>query len=356
MNENISLWLDTQLYNNSLQQWLLAAGITLLVLSGALLIRYLFRRHIKRQLQSSHSLFWPALLTALQKTRWLFLLIVALAFASYTLELPARLDKTISHILVITFIIQLGLWLSAMLRFSMDEYRQQQLEKHPASVTTVNLLNFVGRMLIWCMVLLLALDNVGVNITALVAGLGVGGIAVALAMQTILGDLFSSLSIVLDKPFVIGDFLIVDELLGTVEYVGLKTTRLRSLSGEQLVFSNSDLLNSRIRNFGRMYERRVPFTIGVTYQTPRDKLQIIPQIIRDAVATQQNTRMDRSNFKAYGDFALLFESVYYVKVPDYNEYMDIQEGINLFIHQRFEEEGIEFAYPTQTVYLQNSQA
>lgn len=354
MNENISHWLNTQIYNNSLQQWLLAAGITLLILCGALFIRYLFRRHIKRKLESSHSLFWPALLTALKKTRWLFLLIVALAFASNTLTLPARIDKTISHILVIAFIIQLGLWLSAMLRFSMDEYRQQQLEKHPASVTTVNLLNFVGRTLIWCMVLLLALDNIGVNITALVAGLGVGGIAVALAMQTILGDLFSSLSIVLDKPFVIGDFLIVDELLGTVEYVGLKTTRLRSLSGEQLVFSNSDLLNSRIRNFGRMYERRVPFTIGVTYQTPRSKLEIIPQIIRDAVDAQQNTRMDRSNFKAHGDFALLFESVYYVKVPDYNEYMNIQEAINLFIHQRFEEEGIEFAYPTQTLYLKQN--
>ncbi len=351
MNENLSLWLDTQVYNNSVQQWLLAISITLLILCGGLLIRYLFRRHIKRKLQSSQSLFWPALLIALQKTRWLFLLIVALVFASNTLELPASFDKNINHILVIAFIIQLGLWLSAMLRVSMDEYRQQQLERHPSSVTTLNLLNFVGRLMIWCLVLLLALDNIGVDITALVAGLGVGGIAVALAMQTILGDLFSSLSIVLDKPFVIGDFLIVDELLGTVEYVGLKTTRLRSLSGEQLVFSNSDLLDSRIRNFGRMYERRVPFTIGVTYQTPRAKLEIIPQIVRDAVNAQQNTRMDRSNFKAHGDFALLFESVYYVKVPDYNEYMNIQEAINLFIHQRFEEEDIEFAYPTQTLYL-----
>jgi small-conductance mechanosensitive channel len=356
MNENINNWLEIQIYNNSVQQWLFSAGIALLILFSALFVRYLFRRHIKRQLENNHSLFWHALLSALKKTRWLFLLIIALAFASNTLDLTTRLENTINHVLVIAFIIQLGMWLSAMLRISMDEYRQQQQEKQPSSVTTLNLLSFVGRLLIWCLVLLLALDNIGVNITALVAGLGVGGIAVALAMQTILGDLFSSLSIVLDKPFVIGDFLIVDELLGTVEYVGLKTTRLRSLSGEQLVFSNSDLLNSRIRNYGRMYERRVPFTIGVTYQTPRDKLKIIPQIIRDAVEAQHNTRMDRSNFKAYGDFSLLFESVYYVKVPDYNEYMNIQEAINLFVHQRFEEEGIEFAYPTQTVYLKNNQA
>ena len=181
-----------------------------------------------------------------------------------------------------------------------------------------------------------------------------GGIAVALALQTILGDLFASLSIVLDKPFAVGDFLNVGEMLGTVEYVGLKTTRLRSLSGEQLVFANADLLNSRIRNYGRMFERRVPFEIGVTYQTPRDKLKLIPIIIREAVEQQDKTRFDRSNFKAYGDFALIFETVYYIKGPDYNEYMNIQEAVLLYIHERFEAEGIEFAYPTQLVYVKQS--
>jgi small-conductance mechanosensitive channel len=203
-------------------------------------------------------------------------------------------------------------------------------------------------------VLLLDLYNLGVNITALVAGLGVGGIAVALAVQTILGDLFASLSIVLDKPFVVGDFLVVDDMLGAVEYVGLKTTRIRSLSGEQLVFSNSDLLSSRIRNYGRMFERRVSFDVGVTYQTPRDKLIKIPVIIRDAVEGQDKTRFDRSHFKAYGDFALVFESVYYVLGPDYNEYMDIQQAINLHLHECFEQEGIEFAYPTQTVFVKQA--
>jgi small-conductance mechanosensitive channel len=167
----------------------------------------------------------------------------------------------------------------------------------------------------------------------------------------VLGDLFASLSIVLDKPFEVGDFLIIGELLGTVEYVGLKTTRLRSLSGEQLVFSNSDLLNSRIRNFGRMYERRVVFKIGVTYQTPRDKLMKIPVIIREAIEKQTNTRFDRSHFFEYGNFSLNYESVYYVQGPDYNEYMDIQQAINLTIHEQFEKEGIEFAYPTQTLFL-----
>jgi small-conductance mechanosensitive channel len=217
-------------------------------------------------------------------------------------------------------------------------------------------MGFVGRLVLWAVVLLLVLDNLGVDVTALVAGLGVGGIAVALAVQNILGDLFASLSIVLDKPFTIGDFLIIDDYLGSVEHIGLKTTRMRSLSGEQLVFSNTDLLKSRIKNYGRMFERRVIFDIGVTYQTPREKLQMIPDIIRSAIEAQEPVRFDRSHFRAYGDFSLSFETVYYVLKPDYNLYMDIQQAINLHIHARFEAEGIEFAYPTQTLFVEKSGA
>jgi small-conductance mechanosensitive channel len=198
----------------------------------------------------------------------------------------------------------------------------------------------------------LILDNIpGVEITALVASLGIGGIAVALAVQNILSDLFASLSIVLDKPFVIGDFIIVDNCLGTVEHIGLKTTRLRSLSGEQLVFSNNDLLKSRVRNYKRMAERRVVFSVGVTYQTPLEKLERIPTLIRDTIEAQPAVRFDRAHFQGYGDFALNFEVVYYVLDPDYNRYMDIQQGINLGIYSSFAEEGIEFAYPTRTLYI-----
>jgi len=170
-------------------------------------------------------------------------------------------------------------------------------------------------------------------------------------VQNVLGDLFASLSIVLDKPFAVGDFLIIDEHMGAVEHVGLKTTRIRSLSGEQLVFSNSDLLKSRIRNYGRMFERRVVFKFAVTYQTPRDKLKIIPQIVRESILELDKVRFDRAHFQAYGASSLDFEIVYYVLAPDYNLYMDIQQAINLRIHERFEQEGIDFAYPTQTVYV-----
>ncbi|MDZ7632343.1 MAG: mechanosensitive ion channel family protein [Gemmatimonadaceae bacterium] len=205
--------------------------------------------------------------------------------------------------------------------------------------------------LIWSAVLLVALSNLGVNITAFIASLGVGGVAVALATQNILGDLFSSLAIVLDKPFVIGDFIVVGDMAGTVEKVGLKTTRLKSLSGEQLIFSNADLLSSRVRNFKRMQERRILFKLGVTYQTPRAMLERIPVMLRAAVEAQSNVRFDRAHFLAFGDFSLDFEVVYFVLSADFNRYMDVQQLINFSIHEQFEAAGVEFAYPTQTLVL-----
>jgi small-conductance mechanosensitive channel len=207
---------------------------------------------------------------------------------------------------------------------------------------------------LWAVVALLALDNMGFDITALVAGLGVAGIAVGLAVQNILGDLFASLSIVLDKPFVIGDFIVVDNLPGTVERIGIKTTRVRSLSGEQLVFSNADLLKSRIRNYRRMTERRVVFSVGVTYETGEEKLGTIPGILRGIVEAQGNVRFDRAHFQSFGDSALVFEVVYYILTPDYSRYMDIQQEINFAIHRRFTAEGISFAYPTRTLWLRNA--
>jgi small-conductance mechanosensitive channel len=179
----------------------------------------------------------------------------------------------------------------------------------------------------------------------------VGSIAVALAIQNILADLFASLSIALDQPFVIGDFIIVDDYLGTVENIGLKTTRVRSLSGEQLVFANNDLLNSRIRNYKRMGERRVLFTFGVIYQTPIEQLEQISAWVKEIIQTHEQARFDRAHFKSFGDSALVFEVVYYVQSPDYNLYMDIQQAINLALMKRFEKNGIEFAYPTQTLFI-----
>jgi small-conductance mechanosensitive channel len=206
------------------------------------------------------------------------------------------------------------------------------------------------------LVLLSMLDNLGINVTALVASLGIGGIAIALAAQNILGDLFASLTIAIDKPFVIGDFIILGQETGTVEHVGLKTTRLRSLSGEQIILSNNDLLQSRIHNYKRMEERRALFAIGVTYDTPAEKLELIPELIKQAVAAQTDARFDRAHFKSFGAFSLDFETVYYVRKPDYGVFMDVQQAINLQLVRSFADHSIAFAFPTQTLHLNHSAA
>jgi small-conductance mechanosensitive channel len=279
-----------------------------------------------------------------------FLLILAAYAGTLQLSLSALLTQIIKKSFVIVLLLQMGLLLSAFLRQWIDHYKQKNLNIDAGVVTTLNTVGFLLRMALWTILLLIALDNFGVNVTTLIAGLGIGGIAVALAVQNVLSDLFASFSIVLDKPFVIGDFIIVDDLLGTVEHIGIKTTRIRSLSGEQLIFSNADLLNSRIRNFKRMYERRVVFSIGILYETPIEKIEAVPAMIRDIIEDQELIRFDRAHFKEYGAYSLNFEIVYWILNPDYTFYMDTQQAINIAIFKLFKEADIEFAYPTQTLY------
>ena len=214
----------------------------------------------------------------------------------------------------------------------------------------------VLKILVWGIGITFMLDNLGFEISTVIAGLGIGGVAVALAAQTILGDLFNYFAIFFDRPFVVGDFIIVGDYLGAVEHIGIKTTRIRSLGGEQLVFSNTDLTSSRIRNYKRMEKRRVVFKLGVTYQTRLEQLKEIPGIITNIIKNINDTVFDRTHFSAYGDFSLVIEVVYYILSSDYNKYMDIQQEINFAIKEEFEKKGIEFAYPTQTVFLEGTSA
>lgn len=207
------------------------------------------------------------------------------------------------------------------------------------------------KVVVWGLGIVFLLDNLGFKISAVIAGLGIGGVAVALAAQAILGDLFSYFAIFFDRPFEIGDFIIVGDFLGTIEHIGIKTTRIRSLGGEQIVFSNADLTNSRLRNYKRMGKRRVVFKLGVTYQTTLRQVKEIPIVIRDVIKSTKDTTFDRAHFFSYGDFSLIFEVVYYVLSQDYNKYMDIQQEINFAIKEEFEKRSIEFAYPTQTLYI-----
>jgi small-conductance mechanosensitive channel len=243
---------------------------------------------------------------------------------------------------------QVAIWGDVGLRAWRDQLRRDQ---DIARRNSSSVLGFILRLTPWVIVFLMVLDNFGVNITALVASLGVGGIAVALAVQNILGDLFASLSIMLDKPFEIGDFIIVGDVLGSVEHIGLKTTRLRALGGEELIFSNADMLKSRIRNFRGVTERRSLTRLGVTYGTSPDTLARIPTILQSAVEKHPQARFDRAHFVAFGASGCEIELVYYVATTDYNEFLDIQQAVNLDILRSFTAGGIELAYPTQTLFV-----
>lgn len=212
----------------------------------------------------------------------------------------------------------------------------------------------VVKFVVWSVAIIILFDNLGIKISALVAGLGIGGIAIALAAQAILGDLFSYITIFFDRPFEIGDFIIIGDYLGTIEHIGIKTTRIRSLGGEQLIFSNTDLTNSRVRNYKRMEKRRVVFKLGVTYQTTAEQIKKVPVIIKNIITKTKNAAFDRAHFLAFGNFSLDIEIVYYVLSGDYNKYMDTQQEINFKIKEEFESQGIEFAYPTQTLFVNKS--
>jgi small-conductance mechanosensitive channel len=293
------------------------------------------------------------LVGVLSSTRFLFILIVAAYVSSNFLELKPAKEIALFHVVVIALLIQVAVWGDKAIRLGLKQYLQKTRAEDVASTTSTAALGFVSRVTLWIVITLMILDNLGFNIATLIASLGIGGIAVALALQNILGDLFASLSIVLDKPFSVGDFIVVDDVVGTVEFVGLKTTRLRSLSGEQIVFSNADLLKSRIRNYKHMEERRIVFAIGVVYQTTQEQLTKIPKIMQEVVEAQPDTRFDRAHFKTFADSSLDFEVVFYMAKPDYNLFMDTQQAINLELFRRFGEEKIDFAYPSRTVFLVN---
>lgn len=228
-----------------------------------------------------------------------------------------------------------------------DDRDQRNIE------SALSVVNTVTKVIVWGVGLLFILSNFGINVTSLVASLGIGGIAVALAAQNILGDLFSSLAIYLDKPFAIGDFIIVGDTMGTVKHVGIKTTRIKALAGEEIVLPNQELTNARVRNFKRMEKRRVVFTVGIEYQTPKEKLEKIAPILKEAIESTDKVQFNRAHFKSIGDSALMFEVVYHVMDSDYDLYMDVQQTINLKVVDSLEREGIVIAYPTQTVLVRN---
>jgi small-conductance mechanosensitive channel len=342
-------WL-TMLTADPFRRRLTGAVAAILLAMVLRLVQRLLVRRLSRLAARTSTGADDLIVDLLRRVSLVFIVTGSAAAVSALLPLSDTVRAVVRGAFVIAFVYQVGIWGTGVIAYFLERQRLS-VGAGGGTATTLAALGFVARLVLWSVLVLLGLHNLGVNVTALIAGLGIGGIAVALAVQNILGDLFSSVAIVLDRPFELGDFVIIDDTLGTVEHIGLKTTRIRSLSGEQIVVGNSRLLESRIRNYKRMAERRIVFSLGVTYETPHDLVARIPAIIREIIEARDGVRFDRAHFQKYGDFALVFEAVYYVLSPDYNRYMDTQQAINLDVLQRFQREGIAFAYPTQTLLV-----
>lgn len=353
MNELIQYLsrLDHMLVRNPLSDWLVAVGVAVAILLFAWLLQRLMVRRLSRIAERTATKLDDALVDAARSTKLWLLFFIAVYLGSQYLDLGKKTEGVLDKLATVATLLQVGLWLAALLDYWVANSRRRAAATDLGAATSLSALSFIGKLLLWLVMLLFILDNLGINVTALVASLGIGGIAVALAVQNILGDLFASLSIVIDKPFVIGDAINVDSYTGTVEHVGLKTTRIRADTGEQLVFSNSDLLKARLRNYKRMSERRVVLTLDVEFATAPDTAERIPALLRELIAAQPNVRVDRIHLKAIQDSAWRYEIVWWMLVPDYALYMQTRQNVLLGIVRRFAAEGIVIAFPSQSLRL-----
>jgi small-conductance mechanosensitive channel len=344
------LW-DLEVLGNTVGTWAAAFGIFLVTFAVRPVIARLIEAQHARRAARTGSESPPMLDLALElvaSTSRLFLWGAAIWLASRDLTFPPRVERWLTIALVLLFWMQMALWALTAVRYGIDARQRRMGTQDRVLSSSIAVIMFASGVAIWGIATLLALDNLGVQIGPLLAGLGIGGVAIALAVQTVLADLLASLSIALDKPFTIGDSLKIDDLQGTVEHIGIKSTRLRSINGEQIIISNADLLKSRLRNFGRLYERRSLFILGVHYETPVEKLAAVPAIVREIIEATPQTRFDRCHLLNFGQKALDFEVVYFVTNPAYNVYADAQQSINLRILERLRALGVTFAAEAPT--------
>jgi len=348
MSEDPLTW---RLYNNTLGVWLIALTIAVCLLVVMLIVRRVASRR-RYAMAGSATLHGDLPFDLIRRTRVWFLIVVALALGSLELVLPSRWEAVVRDAMVIALLLQAAIWGNGIIAFATARYVSRRTTPSGDTTqtpTTVAALSILARGVLWMLLGLIALDNLGVHITTLVAGLGIGGVAIALALQNILGDLFAALAIVLDKPFVVGDAITVDGLGGTVEKIGLKTTRVRADTGEQIIFSNADLLKSRIRNWRRLRERVITLSILLDGTTPANALGRVPTIMRELITAQPQVRFDRSHVAGIVDGNIRVDTVYVVLTPDYGVYMNAQQAITLSLLDRLRSEQISVAAPLRTL-------
>ncbi len=341
--------LGYEVLGNTALRWLLATATLLGTIALLFVVKRAVVRRLSRMSERTTTLYDDVLVKVLDRTSPVTIAGAGLAAGARVLDLPGETDLWVGRALVVVLCVQLGRWLTDSVQRVLDT--KQDPDRPPGQKTAGAAASFVTNLVVWTVVILVVLSNFGVEVSTLIAGLGIGGVAAALAVQNVLGDLFSAFSIYVDRPFDLADFVVVGDYAGNVEKIGWRSTQLRSISGEMIVLANSDLAQSRIRNFKRMQERRVVVQFGVEYGTPAAKVEAMPKMIREVVEAVEGVRFDRAHFKGYGDSSLDFETVFYVLAPDYTIFMDRQQAFLLGIYRRFEEEGLSFAFPTRTMHL-----
>ncbi|RMD59242.1 mechanosensitive ion channel family protein [Candidatus Parcubacteria bacterium] len=339
---------------NSVQEYFMAFLFFLAVAVGLKIFERIIVARIKSWAKMTKTQLDDLVVEGLEAIHWPFYVLVAATVALNFIEVHNFVARLINYAVIIAaayYIIKVS---EKFIDYGVETVMRRKESEGGGNYEIIRLFGSVVKIVVWVGGAVLVLANLGYNVTSLVAGLGIGGLAVALAVQNILSDIFSAFSIYFDKPFKVGDFIVLDKYMGTIKKIGIKSTRIQALQGEEVVISNQELTKAKIQNFGKMKKRRIVFTVGVTYETAIDKIEKIPAIIKEIITQEELAEFDRAHFKSFGDFSLNFEIVYYVKTGDYVAYMDTQQNINLEIMRRFAAEGIEFAYPTQTIYLNKS--
>jgi small-conductance mechanosensitive channel len=338
--------------NNTQNNFLIALGIFAGLFIVFKLFDSVFVYILKKATKKTKWAWDDFVVDFLESINWFFFAYLAFYIGAISLNLPDIINKALNIILFIFIAFYAANGISSVVSRGLDRYKETRKKKNKeASESMINVLKFLSKIIIWIVAFLMILTNLGINITPLIAGFGIGGIAIGLALQNILGDLFSAFAIYFDKPFQEGDFIIVGNDMGVVKNIGIKTTRIQALGGQELIISNSELTSTRVNNYKKMDTRRVVFTFGVEYSTTNEQLKKVKRIVTEIIDKEEHAKLDRVNFSQFGDSSLNFEVVYYVDTNDYNIYMDVQERINLEIKRRLENEKIGFAFPSRTVYM-----
>ncbi len=352
MNGTIQNWLDTSLILGNTPA---AYGLALAAFLASLALLYIVKgvgiNRLKAMAEKTETDLDDLAVALIEKFNWSEYQLAAVYIASRYLQISPLLDKGLKLVILLVFTYRAITIAQHLLSYGITKLAAKRELSEEAKASVVTSTQVIMRAIVWVAAGLFVLENMGVNISAVLAGLGIGGVAVALASQAILGDIFNFFVILLDKPFLVGDFIVTDTLAGTVEHLGLKSIRVRSLSGELLIVSNSKLLGMEVKNYRQMKRRRVAIKTSVVYDTPLEKLKQVPSMIKEAVSGLEKTTFDHSNMSGLGDFSIDFETVYFVESPDYNFHMQTQENFLRAVIAKFKEVSIEFAYPTQTLFI-----